>query len=75
MEMLQDLEQARALEVFRGLFPKALRAIYEGCLEAGFSERQTMMLLIAYIMGQNPHGCQPASPDTLREVLEKKDRK
>jgi len=34
------------------LYPGAWWSIYQGCLEKGFNEEQTMKLLVAYIISQ-----------------------
>lgn len=48
-----------ALLSLRNNLPRMWRAIYQGCLEAGFDTSQSMCLLQTYILGQNPNGIRP----------------
>ena len=52
-----DLEQAIA--GMREVFPSSWRQLYEGCIEEGFTEKQSMDLVKTYILSQNPFGIRP----------------
>ncbi len=44
---IAELDQARA--ELKELFPSAWKALYDGCLDEGFTEAQAMELLKAFI--------------------------
>lgn len=60
-EMIAKLEQAAAamLEV-APVLSKQWKALYDGCMNEGFTAEQSMQLVKAYILSQNPHGIRGA---------------
>ena len=45
-----------AVASVRDVLPRTWRALYEGCLEVGFSETRAMELLRYFILSQSPRG-------------------
>jgi hypothetical protein len=48
------------LAQFRDTLPRYWMAVYQGCLQAGFDERQAFTLLQTYILAQNSNGIRPS---------------
>lgn len=48
-----------SLNLFRETTPRIWWNLYQGCLERGFSQSDSMVLLQTYIMAQGPHGSRP----------------
>lgn len=56
--MSSEIEEA--MVAFRNTIPRAWWNVYQGCLQAGFNEQQSFILLQTYIVGQNPAGTRPS---------------
>lgn len=53
------MNQDQMLAGIRDTLPQLWWAVYQGCLQVGFDERQSFALLQTFIMGQNPNGSKP----------------
>lgn len=53
----QNFDQS--LASMRDAIPRIWWSLYQGCLAAGFDQRQSFGLVQTYILGQNPYGIQP----------------
>lgn len=47
------------IAAMRDAIPRVWWNLYQGSLTVGFDERQSMSLVMAWMMAQNPHGIRP----------------
>ncbi len=59
-----DSKQDQELAKMRDGLPGVWWALYVGCIQKGFDTKQSMSILHAFIMAQNPYGIRPDNPMT-----------
>lgn len=51
------------INAFREVIPRLWFNVYQGCLQAGFSEKDSMILLQTYILATNANGIIAPGPN------------
>jgi hypothetical protein len=59
---MSDYKRDQDLAGMRDGLPRFWWAIYCGCMEAGFNEKQSFALLETFIVTQNQYGVKPPDP-------------